>query len=187
MATVKGEAKLSYSIKHLCKQFNISRSALLYYDQIGLLKASDRTAANYRKYSDQDVKRLEKICVYRQMGLPLREIKSILDAKENEVKYVLEQRLHELNEEINDFRRQQLVIIKMLKNEQLLRQLRCFDRDTLVNLLRSIGIDDMGISRLHAELERTSPEGHQQFLQFLGINEEEIKQIRKFSREFINK
>lgn len=52
---------------------------LHYYEEIGLLVASDRTAAGHRLYSDADVERLYRICLLRRLGLPLNEIGRALD------------------------------------------------------------------------------------------------------------
>ena len=54
---------MPYTVKHLCHRFNLSRSALLYYDSIGLLKPSGRTAGNYRIFTDEEIKRLDQICI----------------------------------------------------------------------------------------------------------------------------
>lgn len=82
-----------YSIGQLVKRFNLSRSTLQYYDSIGLLGASARTGANYRRYSEDDVKRLEQICIYREAGLSLEDIKKILNSPENTTASILEKRL----------------------------------------------------------------------------------------------
>jgi DNA-binding transcriptional MerR regulator/uncharacterized glyoxalase superfamily protein PhnB len=52
---------------------------LHYYEEIGLLVASERTAAGHRVYSDGDVERLYRICLLRRLGLPLDEIARALD------------------------------------------------------------------------------------------------------------
>ena len=70
------------TVSRLARQFNLSRSTLLYYDRIGLLRPSDRSRSNYRLYTREDRKRLEKICHYRAIGLPLKAIQRILDAKQ---------------------------------------------------------------------------------------------------------
>ncbi len=86
-----------YSISRLAGQFNLSRSTLLYYAKIGLLKASGRSPSKYRIYSEADRMRLEQICMYRQMGISLSEIKEILDSKqENTATEILKFRLKEI-------------------------------------------------------------------------------------------
>ena len=82
-----------YSIGTLVKQFGLSRSALLYYDKIGLLRPSSRTAANYRVYTDDDVARMGQIELYKQAGLPLESIRDLLDEPNNQLSDLLEQRL----------------------------------------------------------------------------------------------
>src|SRR3979409_1023673 len=52
---------------------------LHYYEEIGLLVASDRSDAGHRLYADTDVERLYRICLLRRLGLPLGEIGRALD------------------------------------------------------------------------------------------------------------
>jgi DNA-binding transcriptional MerR regulator/uncharacterized glyoxalase superfamily protein PhnB len=52
---------------------------LHYYDEIGLLSPSARTASGHRLYAAGDVERLYRICLLRRLGLPLREIGRALD------------------------------------------------------------------------------------------------------------
>ena len=57
-----------YTIGQLAKRFQLSRSTLLYYDAIGLLPASSRSAGGYRLYCQQAVQRMQQIQLYRQAG-----------------------------------------------------------------------------------------------------------------------
>jgi DNA-binding transcriptional MerR regulator len=57
----------------------ISVRTLHHYDHIGLVMPSVRTAAGYRGYTDADVERLHLVLVYRAVGLPLVEIRTLLD------------------------------------------------------------------------------------------------------------
>lgn len=172
---------MDYSISHLCKQFGLSRSSLLYYDTIGLLKPSGRSLNNYRRYSQADVNRLEQICLYRQTGITLEEIKYLLESPEGMIRETLEKRLDELNNEIKVIRKQQHLILNILKNESLVKRLQILERATLIEVLKLAGLNEDDLDRLHAKLEETSPEGHQIFLEALGINKHEIKEIRKYA------
>ena len=51
---------------------------LHHYDRIGLLKPC-RTEAGYRLYSDCDLARLEQIVAMKFLGLPLKQIKALLE------------------------------------------------------------------------------------------------------------
>ncbi|PKM51232.1 MAG: MerR family transcriptional regulator [Firmicutes bacterium HGW-Firmicutes-7] len=176
---------MDYAISHLCKRFNLSRSTILYYDTIGLLKPSSRGTNNYRKYSDEDVKKLEEICKYRQIGIPLEDIKGLLAASEGIIKKTLEERLDELNIQISRIRNQYHLIINILKNEDLLKRLQIVEKDTLVQILTLAGLNEGDMDMLHAKVEKMSPEGHQIFLEALGIENEEIIEIREYARRLM--
>jgi DNA-binding transcriptional MerR regulator len=89
-----------YYISKLGKEFNLSRSSLLYYESIGLLRATTRSDANYRIYSEEDKNRLKQICSFREAGVPLEQIKELCDSDGIGEQKVLEKRLYELNKEI---------------------------------------------------------------------------------------
>jgi DNA-binding transcriptional MerR regulator/uncharacterized glyoxalase superfamily protein PhnB len=52
---------------------------LHYYDEIGLLVASERSPAGHRLYTAADVERLYRVCLLRRLGLPLGDIAQALD------------------------------------------------------------------------------------------------------------
>ena len=57
----------------------VSVRTLHHYDHIGLVVPSVRTPAGYRGYTDADIERLHLVLVYRATGLPLDEIRVLLD------------------------------------------------------------------------------------------------------------
>jgi DNA-binding transcriptional MerR regulator len=57
----------------------VSVRTLHHYDHIGLVTPSVRTPAGYRGYTDADIERLHLVLVYRSVGMPLDEIRSLLD------------------------------------------------------------------------------------------------------------
>ena len=67
------------TVANLARACKLSRSTLLYYESIGLVPRPRRTAGNYRAYTAKDVERLRQICVYRDAGVPLADIRSLLD------------------------------------------------------------------------------------------------------------
>ena len=50
--------------------------------------------------------------------------------------------------------------------------------DEWTELFREIGLSDEDMHRWHREFERRHPEGHQGFLEWLGLPEERIGRIR---------
>ncbi|MCX4744074.1 MerR family transcriptional regulator [Kitasatospora sp. NBC_01287] len=57
----------------------VSVKTLHHWDGIGLVRPSERTRAGYRVYSGEDVARIHRVLVYREIGFPLAEIGRILD------------------------------------------------------------------------------------------------------------
>lgn len=171
-----------YSISKLCNEFKLSRSTLLYYDKIGLLTPTGRSTANYRQYSEKDKIRLSQICAFREAGVPLDQIKYILNNGGMNESNILESRLQELNKEIRYLRFQQKVIVEMLKANNAADEKMLFDKEDFKLILKAAGLEEGALNELHIQFEKNSPEAHQSFLEFLGVSAEEIKLIRDSSK-----
>ncbi len=171
------------TISRLGRRFGVSRSTLLYYDRIGLLRASARTGKRYRRYSEADARRLELIRLYRDAGVPLADIRRMLDAPRAALAEVLERRLQALQAEQARLRAQQDVIIRILGRPDLARRYRGLDRQGWTALLAAVGLDQAAMLRWHAEFERMAPEAHQDFLEALRIPAAGVRRIRGLARE----
>ena len=55
-------------------------------------------------------------------------------------------------------------------------------KDKWVSIMRSCGFSDDQMHRWHEEFERSAPQEHQEFLEFLHISAGEIGTIREKSR-----
>lgn len=172
-----------YSIGQLAKQCNVSRSTLLYYEAIGLLKNSGRTKSNYRKYSETEMQRLEQICNFRKTGLPLDTINKILSGTRNDATVLLENRIRELNDEINALREQQIVTTRLLLNCQVEDSTKSIDRNAWIQLFKDAGFDDYLQWRWHRDFELTNSILHHLFLERVGFSVNEINRVRIWARE----
>lgn len=172
-----------YKITAMAKEFGLSRSTLLYYDRIGLLSPSTRSEAGYRLYSTADRARLAAICAYRQAGLAMEDIARILATAGDADADLLQRRLRELGEEIKDLQVKQRVLAGMLKAVSGGNLTGQIDKDAWVAMLRAAGMDDAAMERWHWEFEMRSPQAHHDFLLSLGITEEEVLQIRRWSAD----
>jgi len=170
-----------FSISQLAGKFGLSRGTLLHYDAKGLLKPMTRADNNYRVYGADAVKRLARICTYRDAGLTLDEIAKLLKNPTNGAAQIMEKRLESLNDEIARLRAQQRVLIHLLRDRKLLRRTRTMDKDMWVDLLRKTGLSEEEMDQWHIQFEKTSPQSHQDFLEWLGIPPDHIKSIRKWS------
>ncbi|QOX61904.1 MerR family transcriptional regulator [Anoxybacterium hadale] len=170
---------MELTVGKIASKFRISRSTLLYYDAINLLKPSTRNKAGYRLYQDADIERLSKIMLFRQAGVPLAEIANLLDAANLEVSALLLKRLGELNQEIEAAQKQQNLIIKLLENSILYKNLKSLDESTWMTILNSAGLKRETTEEWHYEFEKHSPVQHQKLLELLGFEEDEIQSQRE--------
>jgi DNA-binding transcriptional MerR regulator len=171
------------TISKLARRCGLSRSTLLYYESIGLLKPALRTAASYRAYGEKDVRRLQQICIYRDAGLKLDDIRTILDRPGNDASSVLKRRLLELNAEVERLRGHQRAILRLLQIKSSVWRTQMVTKDKLVSIMRASGLTDDDMHKFHVVFERSAPAEHQEFLEFLKIPAQEIQSIRESSRK----
>lgn len=74
---MKRRAK-AYTIGELAKLAGVTVRTLRHYDQVGLLTPSARTEAGYRMYGRADLLRLQQILFFRELDMPLAEIRAVL-------------------------------------------------------------------------------------------------------------
>ena len=176
------------TVTKLARRCGVSRTALLYYESIGLMPPPGRTDGNYRYYSEADAGRLTAIRAYRNAGLGLEDIGAILKATERrgtnagkDASGVLRRRLVELDAEIEALRAHQHAILQLLGSRALGKG-DMITKEKWVSIMRGCGFTEDQMHRWHAEFERSAPEEHQEFLEFLHIPAAEIKTIREKSR-----
>ena len=68
-----------YKISEFAEKAGVTVRTLHHYDHLGLLKPSGRNGAGYRLYGERDLARLQQIVTLKFIGLPLRQIKDLLD------------------------------------------------------------------------------------------------------------
>ncbi|MEQ8222119.1 MAG: MerR family transcriptional regulator [Candidatus Eremiobacterota bacterium] len=169
-----------YTVGKLAKKFGLSRSTLLYYDSIGIFSPSLRGGSNYRLYSEEDCKKLERICKYREAGISIQKIKDIISCETNEINIYLEERFNEINNEIALLRRQQHYIMTFLEKRELSSGI--VDILSVRELMKMAGISDETKWRFHHAFETQYPERHQAFLELLGLDRHTVEEIRTWAR-----
>lgn len=172
-----------YRISELAALFGLSRSTLLYYDRIGLLRASGRNVSGYRTYDDRDRRRLSRIRMFRQAGFGVHDVGVLLRSEHRPPARVLERRMAEIDEEIQALRAQQRLLSKMLEQLAVKPRRTVVDRTVWTQMLRAAGLDQDGMRRWHREFEARAPEAHHEFLLALGIEEADARAIRAWANE----
>jgi len=67
-----------FTVKQLSKLAGVTPRTLHHYDAIGLLKPSRVGDNGYRYYGEESLLRLQQILFYRELGIPLEDIKKIM-------------------------------------------------------------------------------------------------------------
>ncbi len=67
------------TVGQVSARLGVTVRALHHWDDIGLAQPSLRTAAGYRLYTAGDLERLHRVVVYRELGLGLDRIRTVLD------------------------------------------------------------------------------------------------------------
>lgn len=134
-------------IEEVSKLSGISKRALQYYDDEGLLRAK-RSKENYRLYDENDMKKLWEILWYKEMGFQLREIKEIFAVPKKEINRYLEQRMKVIEGEIQNLEVQRKWV-QYIEDCGMIEALPC-DKKNQQNYLEQI----KRIKRIHEDLSQ---------------------------------
>lgn len=67
------------TVKDVSEIAGISIRTLRYYDEIGLLKPTELTDSGYRLYDNKALEKLQEIMFFRELEIPLTDIKTIME------------------------------------------------------------------------------------------------------------
>lgn len=97
----------------------LTRKAIEYYEEKGLIKPL-KSENGYRDYSEEDMKILSKISLFRKVGLSISEIKECLSSNGNSLSSILRKKQHQLDIE----QKKKEVIELIVKKDRLLLMIR---------------------------------------------------------------
>ena len=146
-----------YRISQLAARLGLSRTTLLYYEKLGLIRGR-RRANGYRDYSEEDFQRLQLVKALQSGGLTLNECKTFFSKGMD--RELLRQRLGEITDEIEE--KQQA--------KQLLEALLGERKDHL----RSF----------HERLDLVAPKAHADWLRREGFTDDDIYRLRWLSHDY---
>ena len=70
-------------IKRAEEATGVSRQNIRFYEKQGLLHPARNKRNSYREYSEEDILRLKQIRLFRKLGMPIEEIRRLLDGEED--------------------------------------------------------------------------------------------------------
>ena len=89
-----------FTVKQISQLAGITPRTLHHYDAIGLLKPTTVGDNGYRYYGEETLLRLQQILIYRELDMPLEDIKRILEDRNFDVLRALENHRGELQKRI---------------------------------------------------------------------------------------
>jgi DNA-binding transcriptional MerR regulator len=84
--------RVELTVGQVAETFGVTVRTLHHYDEVGLVVPSERTHAGYRIYTDADLARLSTVVTYRRLGLPLDEVRALLDGDGTVLEHLQRQR-----------------------------------------------------------------------------------------------
>lgn len=81
-------------VNEVSRLTGVSIRTLQYYDKIGLLPPADYTEVGYRLYDDETLQKLQIILLFRELELPLKDIRRIIESPVFDREKALEQQIH---------------------------------------------------------------------------------------------
>jgi DNA-binding transcriptional MerR regulator len=94
-----------FTVRQIAHMAGVTPRTLHYYDEIGLLKPSRVGNNGYRYYGEEAMLRLQQILLYRELELPLEEIKQIMAKRDFDTLTSLENHREELRKRISQMER----------------------------------------------------------------------------------
>ncbi|MFC7877212.1 TipAS antibiotic-recognition domain-containing protein [Isoptericola sp. NPDC057391] len=116
---------MTRSIQDVARLAGVSSRTLRHYDQIGLLPPSGTGSGGLRQYDEAAVRRLQRILLLRDLGLPLSDVGRVLDEQADEAG-ALRRHLDQLRAEQDRLARQiasvERTVTAIEKGEQLMAE-----------------------------------------------------------------
>ena len=110
-------------ISELAQQAGLSAHTLRYYEKRGLIKASNRSEAGYRFYTDSDVRRVQFVKAARNAGFSLNDIGQLLSIRVDkqshscqEVTDITQKKLLEVNAKMAELQSMQQTLELLLES-----------------------------------------------------------------------
>ena len=137
--TLTSKEQNFYTIEQVASRTGFTKRTLRYYEEVGLLPPTDRTEGNYRRYSEADIQRLERVKNLRDLlGFSLTDIRKLLEAEDErgQIKVAYRHETEDLAKVVQLDRADELIRIQIQLIEQKLAGLEQMRATFLANLER---------------------------------------------------
>lgn len=89
-------------INEVIQQVDLTKRAIKYYEEQGLLSVN-KDENGYRNYTEEDINILKEISVYRKLGISIKDIKTLLEKKDDQLlNNIYKEKINKLEEYKNE-------------------------------------------------------------------------------------
>lgn len=116
LCILRGEYML---INEVCKSTGLTKKAILYYEKENFISPK-KLSNGYRDYSNEDIKILQEISLYRKLDISVKDIMTILKSKDKREilnRIVIEKEQKEIRLKIDKIHLERLIEVDMSINE----------------------------------------------------------------------
>ncbi len=112
-----------WTIGEMAKLFDVSTDTLRYYEKVGLLSSHRNAANRYRGYSYDDLVILMDILFFRNMEIPVKDIRQMLTAMDvGDIKNILQQNQRIVEDKIQELVQQSKLLAQVAAHYELCEQ-----------------------------------------------------------------
>lgn len=106
--------ELALKVAAVARRTGVSVRTLHYYEEIGLLSPSARTASGHRLYTQREIQRLQQIRSLQQLGMGLSEISECFKEGRIDAKGVVRDHLDRVRNEVSALGRLEVLLARIL-------------------------------------------------------------------------
>ena len=121
------------TIKNVEKKLNISRANIRFYEKEGLIKPKRNYDNEYRDYSDDDLKRLEKILLFRKCNISIENIRLIFNG-EKSIDEVFKDQIFVIENEVKQLEGAKILCQKLAKEKASIDNI---DTEKYINMMEN--------------------------------------------------
>lgn len=126
----------TFKVKEFSELTGVTIRSLHHYDAIDLLKPSFKSDSGYRLYSLTDMVRLQQILTLKFIGVPLKNIKALLDAKNVDLLQALNKQTIALKERARDLNLATKLLEQMVESLSQQQQIHWQDNLKLIKVIK---------------------------------------------------
>ncbi|AIQ15157.1 MerR family transcriptional regulator [Paenibacillus durus] len=133
------------TISEVSRFFQVTTRTLRYYEQLGLIESTKKEGYAYRTYDHPSLRRLRQIMILRKLGVPLRQVATILEHEDASTAIdVFKERVEQVTSRIESLATIKEIMMKLIeeleRNDELKIKHDILYDETLLREIESLSL-----------------------------------------------